>query len=568
MKRYWSVSCALLTMPLTMLLTKLLTMMLTVLWLAPLAQQAQAQSELEQGPSIVISIQNLEEQFADVKHVMQKAGFGFFAPMVDSSSQEYLVGIDQSQPVCISMYFRESEEEPRVIGFVPVEEIDDVLDTIADFADIEEDGDSIVITTDNGQSFEVKEADGYAIFSNDSELLKTAPTVPTALLGDLPGRYNIAVKVFGQRIPAEMREQAIELMRDSFEQTLDNMDEDDAASEDSHAQMKALEDLINETEELVIGLDIDEDKGSLLFDISIVGIPGSKLAKQSTVAGKNRTQFSGFLADDAAFSANMCYTMLPEDIEQAKKSVDQGLDAALDQLAEQVSEDEFEVIDDLAHDLIDIVKDTMDDGVVDLGIIGYVDADQFNVAMGSLNSNPMKYEATVRKAIKQLQDSASEQGIELEVKYNESSHAGIQFHKVVAPIPESEDEVRDILGEELAIYIGIGKKASYIAFGQNPKELLIKAIDASKNSSGKLPAFQTTVSLTPILEFMYLLEQDEALMKMVESLKDSDSDMIKLTGDVIPNGQTLRFELQDGILKTFGVLGAQMGGGGMGGEDF
>ncbi len=524
---------------------------------APWLSRVSAQSDFDQGPAVVISIQAVDKQLKDVKHFMEVAGFGFFAPMMDASVSEYLRGIDTDRAACVSLYFIEDEVDPRVVAYLPITDLEDILDMIADFADIDEDGDEIVVTTDDGTRFNIKELNGFAVISNDSSLFDRAPGTPTEILGDLPDRFNLSARVFGQRIPESLRAQAIEMIRQGFEESMQNMGDDDIQDVDS--QMESMESLINETELLVIGLDLDRSEGLIGIEFEMIGSPGSRLSQQAETGRLNKTKFAGFLADDATMSINVCSTLLPEDIEQAKKSIDQAIEAALDQMANEMNQDDLKIFEQVMDELVEVVKATMDDGVIDLGTIGYIDGEQFNVALGSRNSDTAKFEATIRRLIGEFQEKASQHGVEIAVAFDESTHRSVTFHQITVTVPDDEQEMKDIFGDRLLIIVGISQSESYLAAGQNPKQLLIDAIDRSAGASADLPAGQLKIAVAPLLDFAYRLQKDESLAEMAESLRKAGNDKITMVSKFVPDGQSFRMEIQDGIIKAIALLGAQMG---------
>lgn len=555
---------------------KLLTMtqlkLAFLIALIPLCKPVQAQSEMESGPAVVVSVTNLDEQFSDIKHVMEKSGFGDFAFFIDAATSEYVRGIDKTQAACISLFFRDGEQEPKVVGFIPVSNLDDVLDTVADYADIEEDGDKIVLIADDGTEFQVKETDGYAVVSNDDELFDDAPTSPASMLGDLPNNYNLSFKVFAQRIPADMRDMAIDMIAQGFEESMGELGDDSMTQEEMDAQIEQIEGMINDADELLIGLNIDEDKGSVNFDISITGLPDSKFARSAAEGKKAETKFAGFIDKNAAITAHGCSKILEEDIPAVKSQVLGMSEAMLDQIFSEsdMSDEDAEFVEETVTEMFELFANTIEEGSFDFGLAAFIDEENFDIAAGGLCSDTMRFDELVRKTVDHLKAKAEEDGVEFSVAYNDSNHSGVDFHKVTIGVPEYEAELREIIGDTITAVIGIGDNVTYMGVGRDPKSVVTNAIDKSKaGAPADTPAGQVIISLTPILKFAYEIQQDDALLELAENLEESGNDKIVVISKFIENGQFMRFEVQEGLFQLGQVLGQQFGGGGgFGDEDF
>lgn len=144
------------------------------------------------------------------------------------------------------------------------------------------------------------------------------------------------------------------------------------------------------------------------------------------------------------------------------------------------------------------------------------------------------------------------------VKLNSGSHGGITFHSVTAPIPDSEKEARDILGDKVNIVLGTGPKAVYIAFGKNAESLLKQVIDKSaQDGSISVPPMQLNVALLPILKFAASVDpNNEIVPELVKVLEKSGKDKINFTSKPIKNGSNLRIQVEEGVLQIIGA-GAQ-----------
>ena len=188
---------------------------------------------------------------------MDASGYGQMKFMAGAMIKGYTKGLDADKDAGIMLFLEEDSPVPDFLGFVPVSDMEEMLDVIAGLAEVEEDDDFTTIVTDDGTELLVREHNGYAFISNKKEMFDSLPDAPQKMLGDLPSKYNFAAKVFGQRIPQGMRDQFIEMIKESSAQTLDSLDEDDEMAELQRKNLemstKQMEMMINESDTLTFG---------------------------------------------------------------------------------------------------------------------------------------------------------------------------------------------------------------------------------------------------------------------------------------------------------------------------
>ena len=271
-----------------------LGMLLSIATLIPGQVQAQSQPE----PAVVISIANLNEQLKDVKYLLTASGFPEFNFIAKAAIKGYAEGVDFSRNAGVALYFKGDDTTPGVSGFIPVDDLETFLDVIAAVADVEEDGDDkYLITAPDGTEYEIKEKDGYALFANRDDLMDLLPTKPEKLLSEKTKEYNIAFTIYPQNVPKELRDQALDTIKEGSKQTLDQMDEElkEIQKKNLESQMRQFEMLFNETETFVIGMSADAENKKLYTDVEFVAKAGSALAKKANeTKAKEPSKYSGF----------------------------------------------------------------------------------------------------------------------------------------------------------------------------------------------------------------------------------------------------------------------------------
>jgi hypothetical protein len=238
-----------------------------------------AQSAAE--PSIVISLATMEEQMNDLSYFAEAAGMKPMMMMAKAQIDGFTRGIDKTKPAGAMMFFSPDSPEPKTVFFLPISRLDDVLDNLAQMVELDEDVEPMRMSA-NGQDFYLQQSGSYAFISDQSDLLKNLPSNPATLVGDLPGKYNIGARIYAQRIPQELRDQMIAMIEQGYEESLEQMGDDLGAElqqKNFEMQMAQVKSMMNETEELVLGFSIDQEKKNLHLDMQMVGEEGSVVAK-------------------------------------------------------------------------------------------------------------------------------------------------------------------------------------------------------------------------------------------------------------------------------------------------
>ncbi len=531
--------------------TLMLGLVVGVMSMLPVGQ-AYCQSAPE--PAVVISIAKFNEQMDDINYLLTASGFEQMKFMAGAMIKGYTKGLDADKDAGVLLYFNEESETPDFLGFVPVTDIDEMLDVVAGMAEVEEGDETITVTTDDGTELTVREQDGFAFFSNKADMVKDLPSSPAKLLGDQSTKYNLSARVFAQRIPEKLRTQALDMIRESSEMTLENLDEDDLQAElqrkNLAMQMKQMEMIFNETDSFTMGMSADKEAKKLMMDVEFKGLPNSELAaKLAAAKPKKPSRFTGFLMDGATFTMNQAASMSPADAKEYSGMLDDLVETVVTEIDADgdMSEEELSVVKKSLGNLADVVKGTLEEGIFDAGAVVMLEEGQINMAAAAQVSDPKKIEDTVKDLVAMAEGKMGE---DIQVNLNSGSHKDITLHSVIIQVPDEEEEMRDALGDQVTVIVGIGNKAVYLAAGSEPVATLKKAVDGTSEVSDVM---QFNLYITPILEFAAQMEGDPSVEAMAEALASSGGDRIRGTYNLIENGGVMHFEMQDGILGLIKV---------------
>jgi hypothetical protein len=531
----------------------------TATWLSPVIAQAQEAPQ----PAVIISIAEIQKQLGMIEYVLNAAGFPEFKFIAQSTIKQYTKGVDPKKPAGVMLYFNEDKEVPDFLAYVPVVNLDDLLDTIAGFVEVDDEGENVIISMDNGMEMVVKKVGDVAFMSTDEKMFDNIPDAPESMLEDLPTKYNLAAKIYGQRIPEALREQWLETIRDGYESQMEMMGEDSIQADLQEMNWKQIETAFSDMDCITVGMIADKEAKHLAFDMEVLARSGSELAKkmgQSML--KEESRFKGFLMDGSAMSAHASAAMAKEDMEQSKKLLNKLPEMMKEQLEdEDLSDEDVKTLESLASDFAKIVSDTLDGGKFDGGALLMMEDQDINFASGFLLANPKDLEAMVKKYVPILERKA---GSGMQVELNSGNHKDVTFHRITIDVPD--EEAVKVLGEQVQVIVGIGKDTSYLGFGNNPQDLIKKAMDGS-GPSGKQPAFQMNFQVGQFLKMAEKANDDPVVKKMAKKLLTDGNDRVRVVSEYMENGYRARFEVQDGILSLIKVAQEAFAGGGMDEEE-
>ncbi len=513
-------------------------------------------------PVIVVSISSVEDTLADIAYITKAAGSEDAGRMVMLAGQVYTNGIDKKKP--IGMYVAPKGSDFVPVVFVPVSDLKTVLATFKEqIGEPMDAGDGVKEVSAQGQSVFIKEQTGWAFISNAKENLADLPADPAALLGNLPKEYTLAVKVNVANVPDELKKIGVDTIKEGFERQLQANAGGGADAEliekMQRNQLEALVKMVDELDEIMLGFAIDGAGKRTYLDVNVTAKEGTNLAKQYSLLADAKSSFAGFLLPNAAATLNLTQSMLKEDIDQvvgmlkgvranAMKEIDNdpNLDAAKRGAAKEV-----------LGSLLDAFTKTVEGGKIDGGAVLVLDDKTIDFAAGGLVADGKEIEASFKRLIELAENEPDFPT----VKLNSGSHAGITFHSITAPIPESEKEARDILGDKVNIILGTGPKAVYIAFGKNAESLLKQVIDKSAQDGSKaVPPLQLNVALLPILKFAASVDpNNEIIPELIKVLGPVGKDKINLISQPIKNGNNIRIQVEEGVLQVIGAA-VQKGG--------
>lgn len=542
------------------------------LWAQTDAASATDQPADEVKTLAVVAVASYDELLSDINFAGSLADRPEAGQMLEGMISLFtqgkgLAGVDKSKPWGIVVQSDGLQFLP--IGCLPAKDLDSLIGLSTPFGvQVDEGSEGVkVLSLPNEKKFYVRTESGWAFLGLTAESLTYAPHEPGALFSQLVADYDVAASVSVQNAPEIYRQQAILALQAGLNQGLNQKPgEDDAQFEArqklAKLQMDQLVQLMEELDGVTIGWAVDSQQQRTYADFSYRFLPGSKTANQLNSQSQPQTNFAGFYSSKAAvtmsFASKTDPALIQSDVEQFRATIGvarEQIMSALDEEDEFPDDETRDAVKEALTDFLGAVEATIASGEMDGGGSLMLEPERMTIVGGMLVKEPDKIESGLRKVAAAAEKDPEFPG----VQWNVASHAGVNFHTLQVPVPESEEKARKMFGEQLDIAVGIGPEAVYFGAGNDCLNAVQQAIDASQAEPNKrVPLAELSISLGPIMRMAAFYEQDAKKQQVAQSIADmlqgeaQGRDHIRMVGLVIPNGLRYRVEAEEGVLRAFG----------------
>ena len=539
------------------------TFLRSTLALALLLAGAAAARVQASKPVLVVSVPSYNDILANADFLGKLAGQPAAAQQMDGMvglMAQGLKGLDRTKPIGLVVSSDDSGFTPLV--FVPTTNLKDLMQSLPQVP-AQEDGGGFKVMAPMGELF-IREQNGWAYVTQSKDV--ALPADPMQWLGGLKPEYDLALRVYLQNVPADKKKAGIDMFRMFMDQAAAMQRQQGGdnplttlSQKNMQEQMKAIERLLNEADQLTIGWKLDRQAKNTHLDFTITATPNSQLAQEIKQAGDAKTNFAGFLMPEAAATLNFCAKSSPDSIAQTKATLEQirlRADQQIDNDTNLPDDKTRAAVKDVLKQLLDVVEKTVETGKSDGGGVLLLGPNKFQAVVGGYVADGAALESAVKKLIGMAQAEQEFQKVAT-VKLDAESYKDIRFHQVSVKLPDDADEnCRKVFGDTVEIYFGAGKECVYSALGKGSMDLVKAVIDQSAAQPNKaVPPVQLSVAMGPIFDFASSMDptnpQLSDIVKAISNMKGKDR--ILMNGRMIPNGVTYRLELEEGVLDVIGA---------------
>ncbi len=514
------------------------------------------------GPIAMLSITNLDRLLGDANYLLRVCNVPEFGGLMSVMANQYTQGLDRTRPLGLSVTM--DGETPVPVGFLPISDRAAFFDSLAGIGVEPDDlGDGLFEISAGGNAIIVKEANGWLYISQTEEALDKVPADPAAALGDLPKRYDLALKVNVQALPAEMVDMITDQIRGGFERGMaeqGNRTEEEAkkARELGEASLAQLEQSIRDTEQLIFGWAIDVDGQKTYMDGAAQFVSGSKLAVQADAAKNMKTEFAAFKLPQASVSFRSTSIVADSDKAVIKNSLNTSLQQIEERIGDEINNSQAsEAVTKLIKKLGKLFEQTIDEGMMDGSLSASVSGDVLKVLIGGRIADGKALAQAVQDAVKDLSGISEVPKFE----FGYATHGGMTLHRASVPINTNDRTVEKVFGENLKLTIATGDKAFALSLDAAGDASMKAAIDAMKKAPS-MPAtpLEGVIEVGQIVEYAQSVSPNSMLDIVFQTIKEyAGKDKVQVNANVIPRGMVYRLSIDEGVLRAAGAA-AKAGG--------
>lgn len=532
----------------------------------PLMQKAVVAQQPSQDVA-VLSIAPLDRVLQDTSYLLRASGVPEMGGFVSIMANQYTQGVDRTKPMGATVTM--DGPVPNAVIFMPMTDRELFFGALAGMG-IEPDdlGDGLFEIDTGGQIIYAKDTGDWMFIGQTEDSLNETPADPSAMLGKLPENYDFALRINAKNVPEEIKQQAIVQIREGFERTMAEQagqtDEERAASEAvGQASIQQIEQLVTETEQLILGWNVKKDEQVTYFDGGVQFLAGSKLAEQADMAQNVTSKYAEFLLPSSSATFRFTSMIAESDKAVAKSNFRNSISQAKGQLdAQDLPPEARELVSDLIDGLAKVMEDTIDEGVFDgAGSVSVAD-DTLRVLIGGRVADGAALAAEFKKAAAKLPSDPNVPKFEFDYE----TYKGVTLHRVTSDAKIADPAAKRILGEKLTITIGTSDKGYLIALDPTGDALAKQAIDKLVSATAtKVTPFDAVISFEDILRYAQAIAPNPILDNAVTTMAGfSGKDQVKISSRLIPRGGVYRLSIDEGVMQTIGAA-AKSGAGGGGG---
>lgn len=225
-------------------------------------------------------------------------------------------GIDRTRPLGQMFYLRPDFFGPLVIFYLPVENREQVLETLAygrgTVVPVEGRADRTDIQFEGNFKLRTLYRHNYLFFvmpdGDDRSLDREFPD-PERMTARLSSQYDIAASLMIKTIPEGLKLIFLSFMKTQLTANLQQRDDEPESvyrlrRASGEGWIDLLDKIVTQGEDFILGARIDPDQKSASIDLEVAGSKNSKLAKFfQTIAGK-KTHFGNLLANPATLTVS------------------------------------------------------------------------------------------------------------------------------------------------------------------------------------------------------------------------------------------------------------------------
>lgn len=371
----------------------------------------------------------------------------------------------------------------------------------------------------------------WAFFSDSQSGLQEVVAAPETLLGDLPKRYDLAIRSSVGELSQEYRQQLPSWL------------------------------CLDQSEDILLGWNVDAQTKTSFVDLELRAHAGTKLDEHLAQVKPGKSAFSGLAMPGAALTAVVVGALSDEQVGQVNSLLVSLHASVVAQLQSQgLDQTAFPWASRLADAVAHTLRKAVEHKNLDAGMAIRLDAAGGVLLAGVSLADVAGLEAVFHHATEAIPENDS---VAKKIAMAEETYGGIHLHTISLTMPDRH--LTSLLGDPLEIAVGIADDRLLIAAGRDAVPTLKNAIDRSKSMGAKeVPPLKITAAVAPVMRLLATVGEDprlKASAAMVAGLfqNDAGGGCLTLSIERIPQGVRLRLRADEKVLKGLISIGQMMG---------
>lgn len=491
-----------------------------------------------------------------------------------------LKGLDVNRPFGVMAYLKPGLAGLAGIGYVPVENVDDLLKTLTsgsgNYQKVDGKPNRYKYTNAFDQTFLALERNHYLFIvseDEDAELDRNFPD-PEKFVSRLNSRYDLAVSLQIKSIPPATRQVFVSFLQtQSMAEMQQKDDEPEAAyrirKANGENMLELIEKIVTQGEELTIGGRIVDDTGVSEVDFEVAGTSDSRLAKFFQGMVGKKSLFANLLQQPSMMTMAVSWQF----DEKQRKAFTELFTFAPDEIDRQASKDGVEGTKEVLAPLFETFLHSAETGHLDGFMRLTGDGPGTFTMLGGLRVTgatnlPKQLQSALQMAKDKFSHNDRIAALELDVeRFN-----GQPIHRMAMTSPDRPGQW--MFGDGSAVYAYATTQALWIAFGG---EDALKTLKSSVEAAGKPSSqaedrrqrvpfiFQTQAKQWVTVRTEAGAEEPPAnrprrrqfgqvLNQEMQAAFNDENDGLRIEVRPTDNGARMRLELQPGWIGLMGRL--------------
>jgi len=506
------------------------------------------------GAVVIVALNSIDSLLPNIQHVARMVGAGAATGGMTTILNQFTGGLDKTRPIGVFVNMDENNQ-PSAVGCLPIEDLEAFFEQLSSVVGEPEDLGDGLYQINVGPGVYAKKVGTWLYVGQTEDALSELPDNMGDALPKMIKNYDVRIQVNPQNIPEEAIEFVTSQIKDGMDRAVEsgNLDTDDAESarETSEYSIAQIEEAIDGTEKLVIGLAINKQEKKTILDFGSQFVADSKFAKQIAKMKTSKTTVAATVQESSMMGLQTFQLVGPEEIAQFEKALDSSLKTAL--------KDADDSIKKLAEKAVEILVESAKLGKLESGVDVSVESGLSIVTSISV-ADGAKIEALASEVAAEL----SKEKAPVQLKINTGKHADFNLHSATIELPpDAPEAAKKIFGDKVTIAIATGPKSVLIAVGKTCDASIKSAIDrAAAKPSAPAEMIKMRLVLSQLLGYIQSIEATPVSEAMLGAAT-TGNDRIMIDSQNVERGAVVRLSIEDGVMKAIaaGVKAGNAGGG-------